>query len=469
MSNEDLKIDKETGLPFPPEDPTPWDALDEFYKEIQTERFKPIPTGIRQLDEALDGGLVRKTLVTLASAPGMGKTAISQYVFENMAKEGHPVIYVNLEMDRSQLLSRSIARISYELNHPNGRPNEKTDLNTFAEIADITTTDIKRGYEWTDAEREKVNKALDYYRENIAPRFHYVTTNPENKGHITNQLSEILGKLRRISDGLKEAGMEPPLVCIDYLQFIDCDLTPDGELITKDDRKPDTAEAIKRTLQALKTFAMEYETIVWLIMANNRTSNKEGYASMDSGRDTSNIEYSGDVMLSLVYTAIEDKWQVPKGKDKDGNTKYNVCDLEFINDRIDFCRSIPGKDEPLVAKLQSLKVVKGRELRGRGVARFVYNGAFSTFSADNGIKNPYDERLTKTEDEEQKQFDKKEETLRRHHTLDELFARTEINGVASMKDMKKLSGLTLRELDTLIRQFPDSYRQNGDAVRSLLS
>ena len=469
MNNEDFKIDKETGLPFPPSDPTPWDALEEFYKEIQTERFKPVPTGIRQLDEALDGGLVRKTLVTLASAPGMGKTAISQYIFENMAKAGHSVIYVNLEMDRSQLLSRSIARIAYERNHPNGRPNEKKDYNTFEEISDITTTDIKRGYEWTEAQKKKVDEALDYYRENIAPRFHYVTTNPENEGHITNQLSEILGKLRRIADGLREAGEDAPLVCIDYLQFVDCDISEDGEILGPKDKRPETAEAIKRTLQALKIFAMEYNTVVWLIMANNRTSNKEGYASMDSGRDTSNIEYSGDVMLSLVYTAIEDKWQVPKGKDKDGNTKYNSCDLEFINDRIDFCRSIPGKDEPLVAKLQSIKVVKGRELRGRGVARFVYNGAFSVYSADNGIKNPYDERLLKTEDEEQKQFDKKEEALRRRHTIDELFARCNINGVASMKDMKELSGLTLRELDTLIRQFPDAYRLSGDAVRSLLS
>ena len=391
MINNNFELDTKTGLPFPPEDPTPWDALDEFLAEIQTERFKPIPTGIAQLDNALDGGLERKTLVTLSSAPGMGKTAICQYIFENMAKGGQPVVYVNLEMDRSQLLSRSISRIAFERS---AGKRTKTDWNTWVDIAknyDLSTAVVRRGYKWSEDQRKAILNAVDYYRENIAPYFHYVTTNPDNKGHITNELSKILDKLERITESMRDAGLPAPLVCIDYLQFIDCDITADGQLIAdvEGERKPDTAEAIKRILQALKTFAMKNSTVVLVIMANNRMSNQEGRASMDSGRDTSNIEYSGDVMLSLVYTAIEDKWQVPKKKDKQGNTVYDNCDLEFIMDRIDYCRNTEDRDEPLIARLQSLKVVKGRALRSRGVARFVYNGKFSTFDEDNGIENPY--------------------------------------------------------------------------------
>lgn len=364
-------------------------ALDEFLAEIQTERYKPIPTGIRQLDDALDGGFERKTLVTLSSAPGMGKTAISQYIFENMAKEGHNVVYVNLEMDRSQLLSRSVSRIAFE---QTAGKRQKTAWNTWEEVAsnfNLSTTVVRRGYKWTDEQRTAIYKAVDYYRENIAPRFQYVTTNPDNSGHISNELSEILGKLEDITEGMLASGSNAPLVCIDYLQFIECDITADGELLADtNEKKPDTAEAIKRILQALKLFAMKYSTVVYVIMANNRTANQEGRASMDSGRDTSNIEYSGDVMLSLVYTAIEDKWQVPKKKDKDGNSVYGSCDLEFINGKIDYCRK-EEHDDPLISKLQSMKVVKGRGIRGRGVARFVYNGKYSTFDEDNGIQNPY--------------------------------------------------------------------------------
>ena len=364
----------------------PEDALDEFLAEIQTERFKPIPTGLKQLDEALEGGLVRKQLITLASAPGMGKTAISQYIFENMARNGHTVIYVNLEMDRSQLLSRSISRVAFE-QWKSKYTSRKPDAITWAELAgrydEITTTSIMRGYKWTDEQKAKIERAVKYYRENIAPRFYYVTTNPENSGHVTNKLSRILEKLEQITEAVKLAGEDEPLICIDYLQFIDYDLEPGT-------KKPDTAEAIKETLRAFKDFALQHNTVVWLIMANNRTSNQEGRASMDSGRDTSNIEYSGDVMLSLVYTAIEEKWlRVTSKKDRDGNTKKELIDLEFINDKIDYCRRVGNEDGPLIAKLQSLKVVKGRGMASRGVAKFIYNGKYSTFEEDNGIKNPY--------------------------------------------------------------------------------
>ena len=455
--------------------PEPVDAVEEFFEEIQTERFKPIPTGIKQLDEALDGGLTRKTLITLASAPGMGKTAISQYIFENMAKKGHGVIYVNLEMDRSQLLSRSISRIAFEQCK---RERVKTSRDNWEDFAkdyeakcnSVSQNEILRGYKWTDSQRHRIRQAVDEYKQTIAPRFHYVTTNPDNSGHITNQLHDIMARLEAITEGMLQAGQDAPLICVDYLQFVDCDITADGELIINTtERKPDTAEAIKRTLQAFKLFAMKYNTVVWLIMANNRTSNQEGRATMDSGRDTSNIEYSGDVMLSLVYTAIESKWKVPKGKDKDGNTKYSPCDLEFIHDRVDYCRETLEADDPLISKLQSLKVVKSRSMRCRGVAKFIYNGKFSTFEPDEGITNPYDKRK---EDEEAKQAEamtKDERTMIKLESLEKAFDNTEVNGVSSVKELRRMIDEvgSIKEVETLVRMFPDRYKITGDSVKRI--
>ena len=357
--------------PEPPKpEPTPLEALEQFYGEIQSNRFEPIPTGIEQLDKALQGGLERRTLVTLAAAPGMSKTAISQYILENMAKNGHPVVYVNLEMDRAQLLSRSIARISHHMK----------ELHILSD--DVTALDVKRGYKWTDEQKKIIDYCLKYYGDVIAKNFYYVTTNPENVGSITNRLSDILHKLEKITGELKKQGKPAPLVCLDYLQFIDFDMYEDGQ------RKPDNADAIKQTLAALKNFAMNHDTVVLVITANNRVSNAEGRASIDSGRDTSNIEYSGDVMMSLVYTAIEEKWKYKKGTDKAGNDTAGTIDLDFINDKIDYTLKMKG-EYPLIAKLLSLKVVKGRSIMSRGVAKFIYNGAYYHFTEDTGTSNPY--------------------------------------------------------------------------------
>lgn len=373
--------------PEPVPEPEPNEILEEFLNEIQSERFKPISTGIKSLDEALSGGLERKTLVTLASAPGAGKTAFSQYLFENMARAGHSVIYVNLEMDRSQLLSRSIARIVHERK---GRP-VKLSSESWEESArraiegDVTALTVRRGYNWTAQQRAQIIKALEDYRENIAPRFHYVTANPENIGSITRSLTDILGKLERLTEAFKLNGQPAPLVCIDYLQFVKDDLytlDPTGK-----GKKPDTAEAIEEILASFKSFAMKHSTVVFVIMANNRASNKEGRATMDSGRDTSNIEYSGDVMLSLTYTAIEDRWITPElnddgteKTDAKGNTKYKAIDLDSINTRKDICAD--NGTESAIANKLCIKVVKGRSVASRKSARFIFDGAHMAFTED---------------------------------------------------------------------------------------
>jgi len=383
-------VDPETGLyeNVPAEDVEPVadpdDVLNEFLNEIQSERFKPIKTGLSQLDNALDGGLERKTLVTLASAPGVGKTAFCQYLFENMARSGHDVIYVNLEMDRSQLLSRSIARIAYERREPAVKVSSMTWAKTAQQIIDndVTAITVRRGYKWTDGQRKKIMDALDDYRENIAPHFYYVTTNPENSGAIKRNLSDIIQKLELMTEAIEADGRPAPLVCIDYLQFVNDDLyTFDNS------KKPDTAEAIAEILGTFKAYAMKHSTVVLLIMANNRTANKDGRASMDSGRDTSNIEYSGDTMLSLTYTAIEDRWITPElnedgtpKKDSKNNTKYQTIDIDNINARKDICAE--NGTESTIGKRLCVKVVKSRGGQARKSARFIFDGAHMSFTED---------------------------------------------------------------------------------------
>lgn len=354
------------------------DALEAFLEEIQTRRFEPISTGIKDIDRALYGGFLRRTLVTLAAAPGAGKTALAQWIFENMAAAGHDVLYINLEMDRAQLLGRSISRLAWKISED--------------KKASLTALDVLRAYNWTPSQQHQITAAIDVYRQRIAPHFTY---NPDSlqgiiDGKRGNHIDRIIATMKAEAERLKKEGRPAPIVCVDYLQIVNAD----GR---------ETAEKIQTIVMQLKQFAIDNDTVVFLITAQNRAANKAGASEMESGRDTSNIEYSGDMMLGLVYTAIENEetWYYYE-TDENGNVK-NGSDgkpkkivKKYDLDRI---RALQRKayerhetPDPVCSRL-TLKVLKNRFGAAECRANFIFDGKHSTFQliekeseADSGKK-----------------------------------------------------------------------------------
>lgn len=321
--------------------------LEDFLLTVKKRDFEPIPTGISDLDRALEGGFTRKTLVMLGAAPGMGKTALAAWIFENMATAGNDVLYINLEMAREQLLARSISRLVWKY--------EKKDINALK---------VLRGYSWTDEEAEAIGRAAERYKTDIARNFIYNPDTPE--GEERNNIDTILKTMEAETARIKAQGKPAPLICIDYLQMI---TTPEKDAI----------EGLKKAIKRLKDFAIDNETVVFLIMANNRASNKAGTAELESGRDTSAIEYSGDLMLGLAYTAIEDRRKYPCGEDKNGNTRYAEYDLETIR-RMKKEAYEAGQEVPQVCNELSLKVLKNRFGEAERRANLIFDGKHATFN-----------------------------------------------------------------------------------------
>lgn len=321
------------------------ELLEDFLQTVSGRDFEPIPTGIQDLDRALEGGFMRKTLVMLGAAPGMGKTALAQWIFENMAEHGQDILYLNLEMAREQLLARSLSRTAWKYYR-----------------ADLSAIDILRGYEWTDENKETIANAARVYREKVAPHFVY---NPEG---VTNDLESILDAMAAETKRITDQGRPAPIVCVDYLQVISTD-------------NRDAIEGMKDAIMQFKDFAKENNTIVFLIMANNRASNKAGTAELESGRDTSALEYSGDLMLGLAYTAIEDH---EKYKDwvKDRKGEPQLVEREYTLEKI---RSIKKyayenkREVPEVCNRISLKVLKNRFGQAERRANLIFDGKHSIF------------------------------------------------------------------------------------------
>lgn len=329
--------------------------VDSFLLKVKSKDFEPIPTGIYDIDRALSGGFIRKTLVLLGAAPGFGKTCLAQWIFETMAHAGHDCLYLNLEMSQEQLIARALSKISWNL--------YKKDLSAL---------DIMRGYSWDKETEKAVKDAASVYKMNIAGHLVY------NPGDTKTRLDDILQALEIETNRLALDHKPAPVICIDYLQ-----------LIQGNDREDDQ-HTIKRAIFALKSFAMKHDTVILLIMANNRFSNANGKADMESGRDTSAIEYSADVMLGMTYTAIEDHDMYDTGETfKNGLPKLAEYTLDQIRKEKKEAYD-KGQPTPAVCNCITVKVNKNRFGENERRAKLIYDGKHSTFTTCDTLHIPDD-------------------------------------------------------------------------------
>ena len=272
--------------------------VDAFLQDIQTRKYEPMPTGITDIDKAIGGGFIRQQLILLGAAPGSGKTAMAQWIFEGMAKRGITSVYLNLEMSREQILARSFARICAQ--HGNK----------------ISTTAILQGYNWTQEQRTAIMDAAAEYKETIAPRMIY---NPEG---VTANIDSILAYIETEAQRVEKEGQPAPCVVLDYLQIV------------VGDPREDAASVIKRAVSGLKGYAMRHNTIVFVIIAHNRSSNSSGAVTMESGRDTSALEYSADLQMALTFTrCLKREGQIQKSPDELKDSERKEVTLRIVKGR----------------------------------------------------------------------------------------------------------------------------------------
>lgn len=322
------------------------DDLETFLETITTEAYKPYKTGLSFFDDLLGGGVIRQSLLLLMAAPGTGKTTLAQQIAESMAANGKPVVYLNLEMSREQMLAKAI---SSRLARKNG--------------VKATALDVLQGYRWTPEQQQAIPAELEAYRKEVYPYLRY------NPAGISSDLKKISEYLRAVGEKAAAEGKEAPAIILDYLHLV-----TGGNL--------DIQELIKQTVTMLKGYAIKYNTFAIGIVATNRDSNKDGRITMDSGRDSSNLEYTADYQLSLNYYALDQK-------------------------------KISTKDVEAIAELQQAKwrqmiirVLKGRLVMPGRSARIYFNAAGNTFYGEtdwmpaDSMRVPFDEKLEdKAQDE----------------------------------------------------------------------
>jgi replicative DNA helicase len=82
-------------------------------EEVLADLQRPVemaPTGLRQLDIAIGGGLMAGHLYGIAARKKLGKTALMATISHNLTRAGVPHLYVSLEMSDREIIQRNIAR-----------------------------------------------------------------------------------------------------------------------------------------------------------------------------------------------------------------------------------------------------------------------------------------------------------------------------------------------------------------------
>lgn len=255
--------------------------LDTFNDLIKDkENNKPLSTGIDELDDALEGGFYKKNLVILGAISSLGKTTLALQIGDNIARTGKDVLIFSLEMSKEELIAKSLSRNSYL----------KAYDRHYVAYA-LTTREILKGMGTDDGipnnttRQEIYKEAYEDYKENIASNI-YITECDDNIDINIETINEKIKKHIAITGN-------KPFVIIDYLQ-----------IIQNHDKGLTDKQVIDRIVASLKRIARDNDITILLISAFNRASyNQE--SNLSSFRDSSTIEYTSDVLISLQHEILD--------------------------------------------------------------------------------------------------------------------------------------------------------------------
>lgn len=250
-------------------------SLPSFLKGIEeSKRAAFIPTGFSSLDNLLDGGLYAG-LYVVGAISSLGKTTFCLQIADQIAQSGQDVLVFSLEMARSELIAKSVSRLTLI------EDMEKHGSTAHAK----TTRDILTGTRYPDysqTERELIQLAISVYGEYA--RNIYITEGIGNVG-----VDEIREKVQK---HIKLTG-KAPVVVIDYLQII----------APADMRATDKQNTDKAVLE-LKRLSRDYSIPVIGISSFNR-DNYTAPVNLASFKESGAIEYSSDVLIGLQYEGMD--------------------------------------------------------------------------------------------------------------------------------------------------------------------
>lgn len=237
--------------------------INEFIKAIDSYRNeKIITTGINCIDKAIGGGLY-PGLYTVGAVPSLGKTTLVHQIADYIAKNGEDVLYFSLEMGKFEMMKKSISREMFLIDRGKA----------------ATTREISQG----KCDCEILNKAINNYRDNVAPNISIIEGNFNTNVFLIREM---------IKKNIEVRGKKP-IIFVDYLQI----LKPYSDKLSD-------KQANDFNVTELKKISRDYNIPVVTISSLNR-SNYSTMIGFESFKETGGIEYASDVVIGLQLKGID--------------------------------------------------------------------------------------------------------------------------------------------------------------------
>lgn len=218
-------------------------------------------TGFPGLDQKCGGGLYAG-LYALAAISSLGKTSFALQMADQLAAGGNDVIFFSLEQSRLELVSRSLSRISYQLDPDNA----------------LTSLDIRKG-----RGARCVKEAAEIYKQRVGDRISI------REGNFSAGLSSIGQYIENYIARTESR----PVVFIDYLQII----RPE-----ENDRRS-TKDLIDLLVSDLRRLSREKNLTIFIISSVNR-ANYQATIDFEALKESGGIEYTCDVVFGLQLECV---------------------------------------------------------------------------------------------------------------------------------------------------------------------
>lgn len=304
----------------------------------QSERVPYFSTGFNELNTVLDGGIYPGGLYFIGAISSLGKTTLTLQIADNIAAAGQDVLIFSLEMDKYELMAKSISR------HTLIEDMKQYQSTEHAKSTRGILTGSRYKY-YSDEEKKIIAAAIESYNkyaDHIRISVGVGTIGVE-------QIAETVEKHIRITGNR-------PVIVIDYLQI----------LAPADPRATDKQNTDNAVLE-LKRLARDKDIPVIGISSFNR-DNYTAPVNMASFKESGAVEYSADVLIAMQYLGMD----YAESESKDAREKRI---RELINTAINNAKE--GKAQQI-----QVKVLKNRN-GSKGQALLDYYPMYNYFCDNN--------------------------------------------------------------------------------------
>ena len=299
----------------------------------------PFDFGFSNLNAAQE---IAPGFYVVGAISGLGKTTFLLQLANQIAFQGQPVMYFSREMNKFELLCKTL---SYLI-------NKEADHNAM--YRRYTAIEIRKGL--ADGTHE-LSEQLDYYAQH--GKANMAIFKIDASASIETILSFVESFIKRTQ--------KKPVVIIDYLQILGSStiVLPDGKsrLLT-DDR-----ENVKHIVDTIKSFQTKHNLMIIGISSLNRM-NYTSPISFESFKETGTIEFTADVVWGLQYSVVlEERFH----KEQKGNGKYGEVPERKKYELLAEAASAPIREI-------NLSALKNRFGKANYSLFFNYNPKYDTFT-----------------------------------------------------------------------------------------